>query len=281
MTYTNPSGIATGLDIWKVKFFPLDSSGLIAVPSYPSPATTPYQGLELPKPKTLQPNMGNPRTIAVVAQGRVQTTFILPPIDPKTIVCNLAYIDLDVFAQLSSVKVRTVAGSRMMAAGTNKQGFELQGMLLVQQLVGHDDNDLDVFVGYVVPRVKAAITWMTFNDAPIDVTLTMSVGKSKKHAIFGSTLTETDDGATESSMFPFVSFGPRNIVAWLGNGSETVFLLPSDAQADSTYADTFKVYDSSTNSSTPLTGTYATDKFTKGSVLTTGHVALGWYIQED
>lgn len=280
MTYTNPTGIATGLDIWKVKFFPLDSNGLIAVPGYPTPATTPYQGLELPKPKTLQPNLGTPRTIAVVAQGRVQTTFILPPIDPKSIECHLAYIDLDVFAQLSKVKVRTVAGARMMPAGTNKQGLELQGMLLVQQLVGHDDNDLDVFVGYVVPRVKASVTWMAFNDTPIDVTLTMSVGKSKKHAILGSAMTEADDGATEAAMFPFVSFGPRNIVAWLGDNSEDTFLLPDDAQAAESFVDTFQVFDSTTGLGTPVAGTPAADQFVADDP-PDADVLLGWYVQAE
>lgn len=279
MTYTPPSGIATGLDIWKVKFYPLSSDGTIAVPGYPTPATTPYEGLELPKPKTLAPNLGNPRTIAVTAQGRVQTTFILPPIDPKTIECHLAYIDMDVFAELSAVKVRTIAGAQMMAAGTNKQGFEIQGMLLVQQLVGHDDDDIDVYVGYVIPRVKASITWMAFNENPIDVTVTMSVGRSKKHAILGSALTENSDGATEGAMFPFVSFGPRNIVAWMADGSEDEFLLPTDAQASDTYADTFKVYDSTAGSGTAVAGTSAVSKFTATSAPTDEHVLLAWYEQ--
>jgi hypothetical protein len=277
MPYVPPSGIGTSLDLWSVKFFPLNNAGLIDAPGYPVTAETPYEGLTLPKPKTLQPNLGTPRTIAVTAQGRVQTTFILPPIDPKSIECHLAYLDLDVFAQLSRVKVRSIAGARMMAAGTNKQGFELPGMLLVQQLVGHDDDDVDVFVGYLVPRVKASITWPAFNENPIDVTVTMSVGKSKKHALIGAALTEADDGALESSMFPFISFGLRNIVAWVADGSETTFLLPDDAQANADFADTFKVYN--TTDGAVVSGTPAADQFVAGGAPTANDVLLGWYEQ--
>lgn len=276
MPYDPTSGISTGLDLWNVKFFPLNSSGFINAPGYPVAAETPYEGLELPKPKTLQPNLGTPRTIPVVAQGRVQTTFILPPIDAKTIECHLAYMDLDVFAELSRVKVRTIGGARVMAAGTNKQGFELPGMLIVQQLVSHDDSDNDVFTGYVFPRVKASVTYPAFNENPIDITLTMSVGKSKSNFL-GEAMTEGTDGATEASMFPFASKGLRNIVAWVGDGSETIFLLPDDAQANADFADTFKVYNMTTGA--VVAGTPAADSFTAGGAPTDGDVLIGWYEQ--
>lgn len=269
-----PSGIGTGLDLWNVLFLPLNSDGTINTPGYPIPAEEPYEGLELPKPKTFQPNLGAPRTIPVVAQGRVQHTFILPPIDAKTIECHLAYVDLEVFAEMSRVKTRTIGNSRMMAAGSNKQGLEIPGMLLVQQLQSAALGGADIWSGYVFPRVKASVQWPAFNENPIDVTVTMSVSSSLKHFL-GMALTEADDGATEAAMFAFHSYGQRNIVAWEADGAETIFLLPDDKQADSTFAETFKVYNMTDG--VVVAGTPAADKFTAGGAPTAGDILIGWY----
>ena len=269
-----PSGIGTGLDLWSVKFFPLNSDDTINTPGYPVAAETPYEGLELPKPKTLQPNLGAPRLIPVIAQGRVQHTFILPPIDPKSIEVHLAYVDLDVFAEMSRVKTRSIGNSLIMPAGTNKQGLEIPGMLLVQQLQAAAAGGADIWSGYVFPRVKASVVWPAFNENPIDVTIQMSVGISTKHFL-GIALTEADDGATEAAMFPFHSFAQRNIVAWEADNSETIFLLPANAQADETFADTFVVYNMTDGA--VVSGTPAADKFTAGSAPGDGEILIGWY----
>ena len=269
-----PSGIGTGLDLYHTRFYPINPDGTINTPGYPVAAETAYEGLKLPKPKTLQPNLGAPRTIPVVAQGRVQTTFILPPIDAKSLEIHLAYLDLDVFAEMSRVAVRTIGNSKIMAAGTNKQGLEIPGMLLTQQLQGHDEDGADIWTGYVFPRVKASITWPAFNENPIDVTITMSVSSATSHFL-GTPLTEADDGATEAAMFAFHSFGQRNIVAWEADGSETIFLLPADAQALEGFADTFKVYNMTDG--VVVSGTPAADKFTAGAAPTDGDILIGWY----
>lgn len=278
MTYAPPTGIGVGIDLWSVKFFPLNTDGTINAPGYPVAATTPYEGLELGKAKTLQPNLGASRTIPVIAQGRVQTTFILPPTDAKTAELHLAYIDLEVFAALSKVKTRTIGGARGMAAGTNKQGLELSGALLVSQLQFHTDDGLDAWHSYLFPRVKAAVTWPAFNENPIDVTVMMSLSSAKTH-LWGTALTEGTDGATEFALWPFQSWGLPNIVAWVADGSEDTFLLPADAQANDTFADTFKVYDSTAGTGTPVTGTPSASQFVAGSPPTTDHVLLGWYEQ--
>lgn len=272
-----PSGIGTGLDLWKVTFFPLNSDDTINTPGYPIAAEVAYEGLELPKPKTLQPNLGTPRLIPVVAQGRVLHTFILPPIDPKSVEVHLAYVDINVFAELTRVKAHTIGNSIMMAAGTNKQGLEIPGLLLVQQLQSVTGGGADVWTGYVFPRVKASVVWPAFNENPIDVTIQMSVGISQKHFL-GIALTEAAHGATEAGMFPFHSYGQRNIVAWEADGTETIFLLPADAQADDTYAATFKVYNMT--DAAIVAGTPATTGFTATSAPTDGDILIAWYEQE-
>lgn len=277
MPYTLPTGPMTGLDIWRMKFYPLNTNGTIKIPASITPANAPYSGLELANPKTFQPNLGTPRTIPVVSQGRVQTTFMLPSIDAKTAEAHLAYIDMETFAELSKVKTRTIGGAKGIAVGTNKQGFEVVGALLVSQLQAHDENGLDVWNNYLVPRAKVSITWPAFNENPVDVTLTMSLSAAKKH-LWGIALTEADDGATEMTMWPFVTWGAPNIVAWNADGVEDTFVLPADAQANDTFADTFVVYDATAG--TVVAGTPAADEFVAGAAPTVDHILLGWYEQE-
>lgn len=276
MTYTPPSGTVTAIDLWRIKFYPLNTDGTIKAPGYPTPATDPYNGLELQKGKSFQPNLGAPRTIPVVSQGRVQTTFILPSIDAKTAEAHLAYIDLDTFAELTKVKVRTIGGARGLAAGTNKQGLELTGALLISQLQSHDGDGLDVWNNYLVPRAKIAVTWPAFNENPVDVTLNMSLSAAKKH-VWGAALTEADDGATEFTLWPFQTWGLPNLVAWIADGAEDTFQLPTEAYANDTFTDTFKVYDATSGSL--VTGTPAADQFVAGGAPTTNHVLVGWYEQ--
>lgn len=276
MTYTPPSGQGVGIDVWRAKFYPLNSDGTIAAPGYPTPASTPYEGIELIKAKSFAPNLGSPRTIAVTAQGRVQTTFLLPPIEPKTAEFHMAYIDLEAFAELSKVKVREIGGRTMMAAGTNKQGLELSGAFLISQLQFHTEDGLDGWFSYLLPRVKASMTWPVFNETPLDITITMSLSAAKKH-IWGAALTEADDGATEATMWPIVSWGLPNIVAWVGNGSETGFALPDEAQANDTFADTFKVYNNVTGAA--IAGTPAEDEFVASVAPADGLNLLGFYEQ--
>ena len=276
MTYTPPSGTLTAIDLWRFKFYPLNTDGTVKAPGYPIPAAEAYNGLELQKGKSFQPNLGAPRTIPVVSQGRVQTTFILPSIEAKTAEAHLAYIDLDTFAELTKVKARTFGGARMMAAGTNKQGLELSGALLVSQLQSHDLDGLDVWSNYLLPRVKIAITWPAFNENPTDVTLTMSLSAAKKH-VWGTALTESDDGATEFTLLPFQTWGLPNIVAWVADGAEDTFVLPANDNANDTFADTFLVYDST--SGTAVTGTPAAGQFVAGAAPTSDHILLGWYEQ--
>lgn len=274
MTVTPPSGIGVGLDVYRAVFFPLTSTGAIDAPGYPVAAETPYEGLEFYKPKTFQPNLGNPRTIPVTSQGRVQDTFLLPSLDAKTGEFHLAYIDMVTFAALTKVKTRTIGGATMMPTGTDKQGLEILGAFLISQLQFHDEDGLNAWHSYLIPRARAAVTWPAFNENPIDVTVTMSFSSTKKH-VWGEAVGQTNDGATELTMIPFVTWDLPNIVAWLADGVETAFLLPTNKQAAATFADTFKVYDYTTGNA--VSGTPTADKFTAGSPVTDTHPLIGFY----
>jgi hypothetical protein len=274
MAYIPPTGAVAFIDVWKAKFFPFDVTGVLDLPGYPTPATTPYEGIEFQKVKTLAPNLGAPRQIAVVSQGSTQTTFNLPSIDPQTIEAHLAYADLGVYADVTGVKARTIGGATVVPMGTNKVGFEKKGLLIVSALAAHAaDDDSDVWYSNIYLSVKATFQWAAFNENPADVTVNFAMGKKKKSA-WGEALTESVDGATQAVGHAVLSWGQLNLVAWLGDGSEDTFLLPTEKQSLDTFADTFKVFDMSDGSL--VTGTPSASQFVAGSVPIAEARLLGW-----
>lgn len=275
MPYTPPTGAVAFIDVWKATFFPYNTQGVLDLPEYPTPAETPYEGIQLQKVKTLAPNIGVPRQIAVVAQGGVQTTFNLPSIDPQTIEAHLAYADLDVYADLTGVIARTIGGATVVPIGTNKVGFEKKGILIVSALAAHTaDDDSDVWYTNIFTSVKASFQWAAFNENPADVTVNFAMGPKTK-SVWGEALAENTDGASKAVGHAVLTWGQLNLVAWLADGAETTFLLPSDKQSLDTYADTFKVYNLSTGAA--VAGTPGAANFVAGVAPAASVPLLGWY----
>lgn len=229
MSYEVPSGIGWGTDVYRAVFYPIRSDGGIDVPGYPTPAETPYEGLEFSGPRSLALNLGAPRTVVNVAQGAVQDTIYLPSIDAKTAEFHVSYIDQVTFAELGSVKTRTIGGGRGMPLGTDKQGLEIGGIFLISQLAWHNEDGVEAWHNYIIPRARAVVTWPSFNDAAIDVTINLSLSSAKRH-VWGQALSETNDGATKMHAWDHQTWDRFNIVAWLADGTEDIFLFPTDKQ---------------------------------------------------
>lgn len=243
MAYTPPSGIGWGTDVYRATFFPIRSDGGINAPEYPVPATTPYEGLEFVGPKSLTLNLGAPRTVTNVSQGAVQDTIYLPSIDAKTAEFHVSYLDQVVFAALSRVKTRIIGGGRGTPMATDKQGLEIGGTFVISQLAWHNEDGVEAWHNYIIPRARAIVQWPSFNDAAIDVTINLSLSATKTH-VWGQALSENNDGATKMHAWDHQTFNRFNIVAWLADGSEDVFEFPADKQPIETdIADTLSIWD--------------------------------------
>lgn len=268
------SGIGWGVDVYRATFFPIRSDGGIDAPGYPIAAEVAYEGLEFSRPKSLTLNLGAPRAITNVAQGRVQDTIYLPSTDAKTGEFHLSNIDLETFAELSGVKTRTVGLGLGMPFGTDKQGLEIDGIFLISQLAFHDNDGVTNWNNYILPRTRAVVTMPSFNENAIDVLVSLSLSPAKKH-IWGEALSETNDGALEMTGYNHITAQRFNVVAWVGDGSETIFLLPANRQAASTFATSFKVYNYATGAT--VAGTPAADKFTAGAAPADEALLIGLY----
>lgn len=240
---TDPSGIGWGTDVYRALFFPINTTGGIDHPGYPDfAASEPYEGLEFTGPKSLALNLGAPRAIVNVAQGRVQDTIYLPSIEAKTAEFHLSYIDQVLFAALSAVKTRVIGGGRSMPFGTDKQGLEIDGIFLISQLAFHDNDGVTQWHNYILPRVRGIVNMPSFDENAIDVTVNLSLSASTKH-ITGQVLTEATDGALKMHGLDHITWDRFNVVAWLTDGVEDTFTLPTDKPSLSNFATTFTLWD--------------------------------------
>lgn len=238
----DPSGIFWARDVYRATFYPIRTDGGIDAPGYPEPAAEAYEGLELVGPKNFSFNLGAARAVTNISQGRVNDTMYLPSIDAKTAEFHLSYFDQEKFAILNDVKRRTIGGGTGIPLATDKQGLEISGTFMISHLKTQDDDGVQQWHNYLIPRCRAVIGVPNADDNDFDVTVNLSLSSSRKH-IWGQTLTELLDGATKMHAWDHVTWGRLNIVAWLADGSEDVFLFPTDKPALDTFADTFTLWD--------------------------------------
>lgn len=238
-----PNGIGWGTDVYRAVFYPIATDGGIDVPPYPEPAADGFGGYEFRGPKNLTLNLGAPRAVTNVSQGRVNDTIYLPSTDAKTAEFHLSYIDQVLFAKLGAVKTRVDIGyGRTMPFGTDKQGLEIDGIFVISNLAFHDGDGVNQWHNYILPRVRAIVNMPSFDENAVDVTVNLSLGSTTRH-VWGQTVSETNDGATQLMGYDHITWDRFNIYAWLADGSETDFLFPADKPALSNYADTFALWD--------------------------------------
>lgn len=237
-----PSGIFWSRDVYRATFLPIRTDGGIDVPGYPSPAADGYGGLDFAGPKNFSFNLGAARAVTNVSQGRVNDTMYLPSIDAKTAEFHLSYFDQESFAKLSGVKRRTIGRGTGMPLATDKQGLEISGSFLLSQLKTQDDDGVQVWHSYLIPRARAVVGVPNADDNDFDITVQMSLSASRKH-ITGEAVTELLDGATKMHAWDHVTWDRFNIWAWLADGSEDTFLLPADKPAVDLTDGTFTLWD--------------------------------------
>lgn len=230
---TIPSGKGWGTDVYNAKFYPITSTGAIDVPGYPEPAEDGFGGYEFLGPKNMTLNLGSPRAVNNVSQGRVNATIYLPSTDAKTAEFHLSYIDQELFAKLGSVKRRTDIGEiSIFPFGTDKQGLEISGLFVISNLAFLNEDQAPVWHNYILPRVKAIVNMPSMDENALDVTVNLSMGAARRHA-WGETVSEANDGATQLIGYDLITEKRFNIHAWLADGTEDVFLYPADKLPES------------------------------------------------
>jgi len=219
----------TSIDIYRVIAFPLNNDGSFDLTEEVcgGGVFNLYEGIEFEAPTSFELNFGAPRQIPVVAQGQVQTTFLLPSIDPKSAVIRTAYDKLTLHALLANTSVDTVGASKWLGMDTDKAGQEKMVGLHLSQLQTHDQSGNSVWRNNVINRARISPNWPGYTDTAMIKEYSLSLSRSQKR-LWGETYIAGTHGHTEAVGDNGLSEYKFCIGVWMGNGFDTDFFLPVD-----------------------------------------------------
>lgn len=221
-----PLDVSWGLDIYRVVVFPLDRTTGFPVPVN----SAAYEGYEFVGPQSFDLDFGTQRVIPNVAQGRVRDTIQLPSVDPKTGILRCSYDKQSLNAILQGVIQNTMAEAKIVEIGTDQEGGEPQCGLLLQQLISHDEDGLEMWRSNVFPRAKIMPTPAGYSPDALIKEYQMAFGAAK-HRLWGELLAMATHGCLEAVGSEVITEHCFNIIWWVGDGADTTFTLPADKVA--------------------------------------------------
>ena len=126
---TATSGKFFGAGARRGRWYKLDSNGYPDAQSH----STPYEGIEILGITGLDTTIPDARRIPIPGDDRVQATITLPRTEPSSATVRMSGQYYDLVAALSNTKKFTDGEAVGIAYGTDKQGSEADGVLLVNQ----------------------------------------------------------------------------------------------------------------------------------------------------
>lgn len=223
----------TAIDLFRTVGFPLDTDGTFIIPTEDASGggrQDLYEGIEFLAPVGLDFSLGEQRSIAVVAQGQVKTTFNLPSTDPKTAVLRAAYQKFSTDATLTDTLVDTIGEMKLMGIDNDKSGQEKLMALFTAQLQAHDEDGNSIWAGVMLHRVRIKPNEPNYTSDPMAKEYTMTLSRSTKR-VWGETYSEVTHGRTQDIGDRILAKDKIGMGVWMGNGEYTTFNLPADKPA--------------------------------------------------
>lgn len=218
----------TAIDIYRAVGFVLNNDGTFLLPTTDSQEL--YEGITFPAPVGLDFSLGEIRSVPVIAQGQVQTTFNLPSTDAKTATLRGAYEKLSVDASLTGTVVDTIGAMKAMGIDNDKQGQEKLVALAVAQLQSHDESGNSIWSNILLHRARIKPNRPSLTSDPLAKEYMMTLSRSQKR-MWGETYSSVTHGRTEDIGDVMLSQDKLALGFWYGNGAYLSFNLPSDKLA--------------------------------------------------
>jgi hypothetical protein len=224
-----PNDLHRAVGFRHCRIYQLDAAGYIKATSH----TTPYQGLELTGPKTLEVTKPEPRRISHTGADRVLATDVLPTLESVSAVITASGADFDLEALMNDVTIVTHGEMRLIGQATDKQGNEPQLAVLgfrqsLDGVSGARRWDL-----IWLPMCRIIPSGHTMNDNPDEKTYNVYPNVVTKWP-YGLDFAVGTEGFTEAQYIDGVAEYKPHLVTFSGNGAAVAFTLPVDKQAVST-----------------------------------------------
>jgi hypothetical protein len=209
--------------------FALSAAGL---PAATSPSVV-YEGIVAEGAKTLTINDPEFRRIFHTGDDRVMQIDQLPPMEAATAELHLGRLNDTLEAALTGLKAFVVGEANMFLSGvTDLDGFEpTVGILAYSQAL--DESGNRVWHSLVMPKAVTALRESGLGETEVDRVYTVTPQLCSKH-LWGPAFTTGTEGGLSAQFVRMVTEKRPKIVAFLGDGTTTVFLFPAAAQAYST-----------------------------------------------
>ncbi len=227
--------VVSGAGFRHARFFALGSDGAVVVATA---GATGYEGMLAQGASSLTPNFAEPEVITHYGDDNVFAADTLPPTEVGTIDFKTSKSNLDLDAMLQGVKVNTIGDMQVMGMGTDQQGREpLVGLFAYRQALDTDESSPTFgsrrWKYMVVPKAHAIPKGGAMEKSAGDENgYTIQPTPSKTH-LWGAEYTKAADGYTRGKVSFGITEKEPNVVAWKGDGTVTVFNLPTDKPAAS------------------------------------------------
>lgn len=222
MPNTSGKGYAAGFRGGVI--FAQNANGRIAGNS----ATVPYRGLDLLGGKQFNLTIPRQRKIFHINADRVAAADFLPPTEAASATFAISANDNMPLESILTGNTQTYLGeASAINALSSQQGFEpLVSLLLYQEEL---DSALRTrtWRTFLVPRAKVIPMDAGMADKEVDNTYDVMFTPSSVD-IFGTVLTIAADNAVDAQYKRVMTKGLPAIAAWLGDGYEDEFTLPTD-----------------------------------------------------
>jgi len=223
----------TAIDVYRAVGFVLNNDGTFDLPTEdPSGGGIQdlYEGIAFPAPVGLEFSLGEIRSIPVIAQGQVQTTFNLPSTDAKTAKLSGAYEKLSVDAALTGTVIDTIGAMKAMGIDNDKQGQEKLVAFAIAQLQSHDESGNTIWSNILLHRTRIKPNRPSLSADPLAREYLRTLSRSQKR-MWGDSYVEGTHGRTEDIGDVILPQDNLALGIWVGNNEYTTFNLPTDKPA--------------------------------------------------
>ena len=230
---TAPGVVRSGVGFRHVVVIPLNADG------YPAATgTTAFEGTQISGARALTIDDPEPRDIVHFGDDRVFQRDVLPPTTPISGEMRVGKISDTVDALLGDDKSFTVGEMKMFGIGSNNKGDENQvAILAYRQAMNSDASSGDYGKRYwearLFPRAYVIARESGFEDSPEEKAYAVRPLFVKEH-LWGEAFADGTEGFEQAQGVRIVSEYKPKVVAFLGNGTEVTFVLPTAYPAQST-----------------------------------------------
>lgn len=223
--------ITTGIGLRMVYVAVKDVDGTILVPTGVTVGVA-TRGTKAEGAQALSVDIPDPRQVNVRGDDITFYTWSLPPEDQPTGELRVAKWQLPLMAEVSDVKVFGAVGQPTLAMATNEQGEE-PPMYLVGSRRAVNVAEGDAAFGttywqtYILPNATLVVKPGPAEDGnPTEVRFMAVCNKATVDPL-GIPLTAATNGCTSASIFLLVTANKPMICAFLGDATETAFVMPN------------------------------------------------------